>query len=270
MNSLLKMFKYIMHLYFITITPFPFYEATPLIGPEPDVQVATIYEMLFIVSIGWNKSSNYGKEENNHLCGGSLITTQHVLTVANCFNFRQNYHEIVVRIGSNNLRLAKLHTIEWWKTYHEWLNKAIDPVNELANYDMAIVKLHNAASSDIELPTIKYMSFDNFIGRLVMTGGWGRMENDIVSRNKRVGKFFVMDPNECELFRPNRYFCSTSLNARMTKGDSGSPLLMKDEHTLIGIHKGECIMNTSTVPSHVYVHLSVNNARQFINEVTRM
>ncbi|XP_058805561.1 uncharacterized protein LOC131672384 isoform X2 [Phymastichus coffea] len=139
----------------------------------------------------------------------------------------------------------------------EWSNNVNPIKNKFAYYDVAIIKLP---------------------GTNVMTGGWGKMENGQVPINMRIGTLVVIPQEQCSVPVKKVYFCTSASIVCLTNGDSGSPLVMSDGKTIIGINKASCTpeqgasssSSSSSSSNLINVHTSLKFAGKFIHEVNQM
>lgn len=91
-----------------------------------------------VVSIGKKKNNH----QNAHLCTGTLITSQHVLTAEHCLEDEHPAY-IEITVGSINRRHGTKYQTSHWITYVEWKNPS-EYKNESALHDIAIITvIHN-------------------------------------------------------------------------------------------------------------------------------
>ena len=112
---------------------FYFSNAEPLVGQN--VRRVRGNEFPFVVAIG----NNFFQDLQDHICTGSLISRNHVLTAASCLK-NVALERLRVKIGSSDILSANDFEVSWWLSYEEWaqLNN-MPPDHE--DHDVAIIKV---------------------------------------------------------------------------------------------------------------------------------
>ncbi|XP_058805557.1 granzyme M-like [Phymastichus coffea] len=255
-------------------------QATPLYGR--DVRLAENNEFPFVVSL--SLKSNNIESEKNHFCGGSLITYSHVLTAEHCVINKLHYYDLVIKVGSIDLRNTSIYRVAWWITYNQWnVNYNDDEKIGNTSHDIAIIKLYGNVYSSIKLGILTRFPDKDLYGKKAETAGWGRTEVKKPARYLRTVELFTLQP-EKYLFKnfindtafQNNFFTEKFLMssakppAYLGCGDSGSPLLI-NKREIIGVNKGTCcLVNDTSTINYQNLHSSVNYYIRYINDVINL
>lgn len=104
---------------------------------------------------------------NKLICGGTIVTQQHVLTAGHCV-FKRKPNEIAVKIGSVRLNASNnIHLISEIKCHSKYSE-------ELQDYDIAILTLKNALNYTSNRPICLPQFFNTNKSDKARIAGWGK------------------------------------------------------------------------------------------------
>ncbi|KAK0180721.1 hypothetical protein PV327_003077 [Microctonus hyperodae] len=191
--------------------------------------VASLKEFPFIVSI---------RIDGKHHCGGSIISSRHVLTAAHCVIHFDNliYSKLSVISGTISLTNGgESHQIKLIR-YHESYNS----LDKSSPNDIAIIELEKPMTfNDVqhEIPIATSANQDGVRGTAI---GWGftAVNLPFMSPELRKVNLEIMGPKRCQYFSPTQLWthqiCAIGYSGYGTcTGDSGGPLIYNNE--LIGV-----------------------------------
>lgn len=219
----------------------------------------------------WKPSSGY---EQHLICGGTLITFQHVLTAAHCHLSAEN-HEVFIgsrRLYQNGVRLDIEHVYECGEYDCKW------------NFnDLALVRLEPGAKEKLKAAGIRPMtinwtasSFPRNTPLEVMGFGARQEKEDArVSSRLHLGASYTLKNRKCnELYAVSgdraKSICLDGRESSACKGDSGGPVVVANgafgHPQLVGVVNGGEPTENSCIEGEIWHAANVEAHKAWISE----
>jgi trypsin len=210
---------------------------------------------------------------NRPLCGGSIISSNFILTAAHCTEDIKA-KELKVQSGSKAVNEGKTYFVSHIFNHPKY-------ESENFNFDFSLLRIfgkifYNENQRAIALPEA---NDETPIGSSVRVMGWGRTMNPNESMNfLRVVKLILSDPKECEesykeydIKVVHNKVCATHPERKDGKdacqGDSGGPLQRIGDGKLIGVVSFGLGCAKKEYPG---IYAKVSSARAWIKSVAKV
>ncbi|XP_015593322.1 serine protease snake isoform X2 [Cephus cinctus] len=212
-------------------------------------------EFPYMAALGYRDTNEKNVEVIKYLCGGTLISLQHVLTAAHCVSNIQSRVPVLVRLGNDDLGTVIPDPLEIP------ISKIIiHPEYNLSTYyhDIAILKLEKKVYRSflvqpicIQMKSLTEMNLSK--NDTLTVTGWGATSvyGDGSTKLLKAEELRFVGNDECsKAYTDHRWIpsgldnhmiCAIDKNitrgADTCQGDSGGPLLIKSENnlTLVGV-----------------------------------
>ncbi|KAJ8664638.1 hypothetical protein QAD02_006300 [Eretmocerus hayati] len=202
-----------------------FAESSPLIGNN--VKPARMDEFPFIVSIQY--FGKYPLKTDGHICGGTLISKNHVLTTDHCI-CGIDLRNLRIVLGSSDLRSSKIQSIIPTSkiSYEHWAQK--ENVYASPCDDVSILEFYD----EIKINPVEFNGNDS-VGSKIMTAGWGNLNDGQRPSHMHRVSLKIMSNEQCskkinkslqkKIKMVDRYMCADADPwALSAPGDSGNPV----------------------------------------------
>ncbi|XP_013110296.2 serine protease SP24D-like [Stomoxys calcitrans] len=196
--------------------------------------------------------------ENNHICGGSIISYNYIVTAAHCVvqgnpPKQVDPHSLTIYAGSNYINSGGLVL--------KVAEVKVHPSYKGGNNDIALLKLTLPLIFNEHLRAIPLAVHDSPTGVPVITSGWGRL-SDGGTRPQILQYNTLMAVNHLDCTRwisglPSSVFClAHTFGNGVCNGDSGGSAVYNN--TLVGVTNfvvGNCGTHYPDVYASVPYHL---------------
>ncbi|XP_063222080.1 trypsin-1-like [Bacillus rossius redtenbacheri] len=129
---------------------------------------ATIQQYPWMVSLRETSDSIFGSEES-HICGGSIVSNNYVLTAGHCCE-NEDASSLVVRVGNTDGDNGERHEISQIILHPQFVTKYNVPYN-----DVCLLKVSKpfTFSSSVKAVTLPAANSQTSVGTMATTTGWG-------------------------------------------------------------------------------------------------
>ncbi|KAJ8687021.1 hypothetical protein QAD02_022815 [Eretmocerus hayati] len=233
-------------------------------------------EFPFIVALALKKDTN--EIEKLQFCGGTLISTRHVITMKHCLTDKLEEH-VQVLTGSSDLTSASIRRfdVKKWIMYETWA-LVRDEAKKGAIDTPAIVVLKNHITS--VTPVVRSKEKPSKLSGLKVTmAGWGSLDTGLRPTIMRKVALKVLSKEKCKqrmakflqclrkIVGNDSIICTAAKpHALGGNGDSGDPIL-DEKQQLVGVHIGLCPDFDSPHPKQINSGISIYYYKDFIDEV---
>lgn len=187
----------------------------------------------------WMAAIYYNDE---FLCGGSLVSSKHVVTAAHCIKNKRQFtklptDDMKVVLGKYNLNSVTESSVvlevSQFILHHDWNSRT-----NRYDADIAIAVLSSKVRYSQFIRPICLPTESDATGRKGLVAGWGKSDNDLPSSEEP--KFVIVpivSDGDClrsheamSYITSNRTFCAgDKKGGGPCNGDSGSPLMLKQD-----------------------------------------
>ncbi|KAJ8687485.1 hypothetical protein QAD02_023279 [Eretmocerus hayati] len=231
----------------------------------------------FVVLITNKDSIN---DDEVHLCTGSLISHEHVLTGAYCLkNLPESNLQVHVQSTSPKSKKTIPYGVSFKITYEQWCKFRNDCTFVSYTDDISILKL----SDSVNQVGLGKISYEDNLRDTVRMFGWGHLADYNRPKVPRKGVMKILKKQECEervkslvsdgfnqVELPSKLFCAVANPPIFgVQGDFGGPVLnSKGQILAIFVRRCPALFCGDILPGQVNLILRLTEFKDFITDAT--
>ncbi|XP_032671105.1 serine protease 53-like [Odontomachus brunneus] len=204
------------------------------------------------------------REDDEHICGGTIISSTHIVTAAHCISSLIFVPDLTVRTGTNNVDSGgQVHKVKCAQIHPQYDSRGHK--NDIAVLTLASPMSFNSQQVSIPLASKDYANGKNH----AIVSGWGQLGANSGSPTMlQYVDVRMLSYDECQEDHPSTSFkqiCTyNSYGKGLCMGDSGGPLIFNDQ--LVGVVSWgiPCAVGRTDVFTSVYYY------RDWIRECQQM